>query len=167
MAVEALARTPNDPVVLILAARTYATGGDIAKYEQTLLKTIEVAPDTLEAYQMLGELYTSQKRLDQALQMFTGLAARQSKPVGAKTMIGMLLQQQGKREEAKAHAAMVTRTRSRRPLEPSSSPFGSLPAPHFGPLLTSRRHHFDLFRYQGQFGDRLSLSVDELHLVRA
>jgi tetratricopeptide (TPR) repeat protein len=96
-----LARTPNDPAVLILAARTYSTLGDFAKFEQTLLKTLEVAPDTLEAYGLLGNLYMAQKRLDEARQMFAGMAAHQSKPVGAETMIAMLLQVQGKTAEAR------------------------------------------------------------------
>ena len=108
-----LARTPNDPAVLILAARTYYTAAvqakkgdpakarDQAKTEQTLLKTLEVAPDTLEAYYMLGQIYAEQNRLDEARKMFAGLAARQTKPVGPKTMIGIILEQQGKRAEAR------------------------------------------------------------------
>jgi tetratricopeptide (TPR) repeat protein len=108
-----LARTPNDPVVLILAARTYNTAanqakaGDPAKAanqakaEQVLLKTLEVAPDTLEAYYLLGQMYTDQLKLDEARKMFAGMAARQTKPVGAKTMVGILLELQGKRAEAR------------------------------------------------------------------
>jgi tetratricopeptide (TPR) repeat protein len=96
-----LARTPNDPVVLILAARTYNTAGDKAKAEQVLLKTLEVAPDTLEAYYLLGQMYADQMKLDEARKMFAGMAARQTKPVGAKTMVGILLELQGKRAEAR------------------------------------------------------------------
>ncbi len=124
-----LARTPNDPDVLILAAQAYYTAGQLARAdskkaetagdkakaagdmaraagetaraEQTLLKTLEVAPDTLEAYYLLGQIYVEQKKLDEARKMFVGMAARQPKPVGPKTMIGILLEQQRKRAEAR------------------------------------------------------------------
>jgi tetratricopeptide (TPR) repeat protein len=95
-----LTKTPNDPAILLLAARVYAMTGDLAKAEAPLLKTLEVAPDTLEAYGMLGQVYAMQKKLNEARQMFAGMAARQSKPVGAETMVGMIFEMQGKRAEA-------------------------------------------------------------------
>ena len=95
-----LARTPDDPVVLVLAARTYATAGDLAKAEQTLLKALEVAPDTLEAYGVLGQLYLSQRKLPAAREKFAELAKRQSKPTAAETMVAMILQMEGKNAEA-------------------------------------------------------------------
>jgi Tfp pilus assembly protein PilF len=44
---------------------------------------------------MLGQLYVSQKKLDQALKEFETLAAKQSKPVGALTMTGIIHQTRG------------------------------------------------------------------------
>jgi tetratricopeptide (TPR) repeat protein len=97
---ERLAAAPNDPTVLVLAARTYATTGDGARAEQALLKTIEVAPGNLQAYSLLGQLYIQQRKLDQARQKFEEMAQRQPKPVGAHTMVAMILQMQGKNAEA-------------------------------------------------------------------
>ncbi len=111
-----LAKTPNDKAVLLLAARTYAAGGDMAKTEATLLKTLELAPDTLEAYGMLGQVYLAQQKADQARQMFAGLAARQSKPVASETMIGMILEMQGKRSDAQKQYEKVMQLDARAPI---------------------------------------------------
>jgi putative PEP-CTERM system TPR-repeat lipoprotein len=111
-----LARTPDDPMVLILAARTYAAMGDMAKTEATLLKTLDVAPDTLQAYGMLGQLYIAQKRPDEARRKFAELAARQSKPVAAETMIGMILEMEGKKAEAQKQYEKVLAIDPRAPV---------------------------------------------------
>jgi putative PEP-CTERM system TPR-repeat lipoprotein len=111
-----LARTPNDPLVLTMAARTYATAGDFAKAEQMLRKAIEVAPDTLQAYGMLGQIYVSQRKLPQAREEFAALAARQSKPVAAETMIGMILQVEGKPAEAQKQYEKVIALEPRAPV---------------------------------------------------
>jgi tetratricopeptide (TPR) repeat protein len=108
-----LARTPNNPSVLIFAARTYATGGDLVRAEQALLKALEVAPDNLEAYGALGQIYLVEKKLDQARQRFSDLAARQPKPVSAETMVGMILQMQGKNAEAQKQFEKVLAIDSR------------------------------------------------------
>jgi len=52
---------------------------------------------------MLGQLYASQKRTDQAIKEFDQLLVRNPRSVGAHTMIGMLLGLQNKREDAKKH----------------------------------------------------------------
>jgi len=49
-----LARTPDDAKVLVFAVGIYANGGDLPGAERTLLKALEVAPDSLQAYGMLG-----------------------------------------------------------------------------------------------------------------
>jgi Flp pilus assembly protein TadD len=51
---------------------------------------------------MLGQLYMSQGKLDQALIQFETLAQKQSRPVEALTMAGMILRQQGKNDLARA-----------------------------------------------------------------
>jgi putative PEP-CTERM system TPR-repeat lipoprotein len=111
-----LAKTPNAPAVLILAARTYATAGDLAKAEAMLLRTLEVAPDTLQAYGMLAQLYMAQKKPDEARKKFVELAARQSKPVAAETMIGMILELQGKKAEAQKQYEKVLTIDPRAPV---------------------------------------------------
>jgi putative PEP-CTERM system TPR-repeat lipoprotein len=98
-----LARTPGDAAVLILSARAYASAGDTARAEQALLRAVDVDPSSLQAYALLGQLYFAQKKPDQALARFDQLAKRQSKPVAAETMIGMILQAEGKSSEARRH----------------------------------------------------------------
>ena len=98
-----LARTPNDPAVLLLAARTYARAGDLAKAEQLLRKTVEVDASNFDAYSMLGRLYISQRRLDEALAEFQLLSKRQARPVQAHTVAGVILEAQNKPQEARKH----------------------------------------------------------------
>ncbi len=65
-----LAKTPNDPTLLMLAAQTYMEAGDLAKAEQPLLQALTVTPDSLQAYGLLGKLYIMQNKLPQAREKF-------------------------------------------------------------------------------------------------
>jgi Flp pilus assembly protein TadD len=111
-----LAKTPNDPAILILAARTYATTGDMAKAESALQKAIELAPDNLQAYMMLAQVYLSQRKLDQAKDRLEEMARRQPRPVGPETMIGMILEMQGKNAEAQKRYEKVLEIDPRAPV---------------------------------------------------
>lgn len=93
--VEDRLKTDSSAPVLLLAARTYWTGQDPATTERLLRKALEVDPSVLTPYEMLGRLYMSQKKLDQARKEFETLASKQSKPVAALTMSAMILQSQG------------------------------------------------------------------------
>jgi tetratricopeptide (TPR) repeat protein len=90
-----LADGAADPEVLVLAARTYAAMKDLMAAEEVLRRAIESSPSLLPAYAMLGQLYVSQRRLEEARKEFDALAERQSKPVGALTMSGIILLTQG------------------------------------------------------------------------
>ncbi len=79
----------------MLAARTYFALKDFAAGERTLRAAIDADPSNLQPYGMLGQLYVSQKKLDQALKEFGALASRQPKPVGALTMTGIIHQTRG------------------------------------------------------------------------
>jgi Flp pilus assembly protein TadD len=89
------------PELLLLAGRTYAATRDIPAAEQVLRRAINSAPSLLPAYAMLGQLYVSQRRLDEARKEFDALAERQSKPVGALTMSGIILLTQGNQQLAR------------------------------------------------------------------
>lgn len=91
---EALTKRKS-PELLMLAARTYAATSDPSTAERLLREAIELEPTLLPAYGMLGQLYLSQNRLEEARKEFDALAARQAKPVAALTMSGMILQSQG------------------------------------------------------------------------
>ena len=98
---ERLARSPKNPLVLMLAAHTYSFTGDPAKAEAMLRRAIENDPSYLDAYSALAQLYVSQQRLDAALAEYDELAKRQPRPVGPLTFAGMILQGQGKTNDAR------------------------------------------------------------------
>jgi tetratricopeptide (TPR) repeat protein len=91
----ALESGTSSPELMLLAARSYASAGDLELTEKTLRRAIDAEPTLLPAYAMLGRLYIQQRKLDQARREFDALADRQSRPVGALTMSGVLLQVQG------------------------------------------------------------------------
>jgi len=104
------------PEMLMLAARTYATANDLGATETFLRRAIEADPTMLPAYAMLGQLYLSQKKLDEARKEFEAMAARQSKPVAALTMTGIILQTQGNVAEARKRYEQVLSIDSRAPI---------------------------------------------------
>ena len=87
--------------MLALAGRTWAATGDQAKGEELLRRAIDADPSNFDAYSRLGALYFSQKKLDQAIAEFDKLAARQPNAVAPQTMAGLILQAQGKNDEAR------------------------------------------------------------------
>jgi tetratricopeptide (TPR) repeat protein len=99
----ALAKTPDDPALLVLAGTTYTRTGDIEKAEASYRKLLEVDPGNMQAYSALGVLYRSQNRLDEARKSFEEFARLNPRPVAAKTMIGNILMLQGKPDEARKH----------------------------------------------------------------
>ncbi len=115
---ERLKKTPNSSPLLALAGRTFAATGDPAKGEEFLRRAIEVDPLNFEAYSWLGSLYMSERKLDQALVEFDKLAAQQPKAAGPATMAALVVQAQGKEDEARkryegivgkdAHAAVAS-----------------------------------------------------------
>jgi len=88
------------PTLLILAARTYFTANDQPAAERALRQAIDLDASLLPPYEMLGRMYLSQKRLDEARAEFEALAKREAKPVSAMTMTGMILMTQGQTDLA-------------------------------------------------------------------
>jgi putative PEP-CTERM system TPR-repeat lipoprotein len=111
-----LAQAPSDAEVLVLAARTYAGAGDAARAEQTLLKALDTAPGNLQSYGLLGQLYLQQRKLPQARARFEDLAGHQAKPVGALTMVAMILQMEGNQAEAQKRYEKVMELDPRAPV---------------------------------------------------
>ena len=96
-----LDKGPVTPGLLLLAARTYGSIGDLVEAEKSLRRAIELDATLLSAYSMLGEVYFRQGKLDLAREEFDTLAEKHSNPVGALTMSGMIFQSQGNRIQAK------------------------------------------------------------------
>jgi tetratricopeptide (TPR) repeat protein len=98
-----LAADPTDPDLLLLAARVYTLLGDVNATERSLRKVIEIDPAQFDAYVLLGQFYSSQRRLDEALAEFEKVAQlRPAGSVGAQTLVGMILQMQNKQAKAQA-----------------------------------------------------------------
>ena len=90
----------TSPDLLVFAGRTYLTLKDPAAAEKVLRAAIDADPSRNEPYAMLGSIYVSQKRLDEAIREYEALSKKQAKPVGSLTMTGMLLEQQGNLDAA-------------------------------------------------------------------
>jgi len=98
---EALATAnPRSVSSQLLLARTYAAAKDLPKAEATLRHTIEIAPDSLDAYGLLGQLLYQSNRLAEGRAEFERLLARKPRSVAAHTMIGIIYRREGKNEEA-------------------------------------------------------------------
>jgi tetratricopeptide (TPR) repeat protein len=93
--VDARLAVATTPALLVLAARTYGASGDVSAAEKYLRRAIDLDGGYLSAYGALGQLYVSQGKLDEARTEFEALAKQSQKPVGALTMLGMILQAKG------------------------------------------------------------------------
>jgi len=104
-----LAESPSDPRLLLLAARLYVVLRDTSAAERTLRRVIEVDPAQIEAYALLGQVYASEHRLDEARAEFERLAmlGPSASAVGAQTVLGIILQMQNKWAEAQARYERV------------------------------------------------------------
>ena len=68
--------------------------------ETLLRKAIDTDTDRLQAYNMLGQIYARQGRLDDAKAQYLDVLKRDPKSISAGTMVAMVLEQQGKVPEA-------------------------------------------------------------------
>lgn len=96
-----LGEQPSNAALRILAARTYIATGDLAGAERVLREAINLDSSMLMAYGMLGQVYATQKRLDEARQEFEQVAKRVPKSVGPPTLVAMLYQIQNNKVEAR------------------------------------------------------------------
>ena len=96
-----LSASPNDPSLNLLAAQTYGLLGDATEMERALKKTVEADPHSLEAYTMLAGMYYKQGRLDFARSELEKYVATAPASVPGNTMLGTILDLQGKKNEAK------------------------------------------------------------------
>jgi len=67
-----------------------------------LKRAIAANPSGLDAYSFLGQLYSDQHRVDEALARFQEVVRLDPRSVSAHTMLGMLLETQSKTSEAEA-----------------------------------------------------------------
>ncbi len=103
----AVTNAPGDATTLMIAARAHLGARDYTSAEDALRKVIEADPQRLDAYTLLGRLYATQHRLDEAIREFDEIAKRQPKSVGAHTAVATLQLAQNRRAEAKARYQQV------------------------------------------------------------
>ncbi len=100
-AVEAqLARRPDDPALLHLAAKVYDAQGNQTKREETLRRVIAADPSNLPAYVDLAHLYLAKRNMEEARRQYEAVVERDPKNSGIMTVTALMLQVQGKRAEA-------------------------------------------------------------------
>ena len=92
---------------LVLAARTYSTTKDNARAVAFLERALEADPTRLPVYGMLCELYVRQGNPEAARRQVESLIARNPNSISGNTMLGMLLEIQGKASEAEAQYRKV------------------------------------------------------------
>jgi tetratricopeptide (TPR) repeat protein len=108
-----IAKQPTSAPLLALLARAHGAAGDEAKMEQALRRAVTVDPLYTPGYNVLAQLYVKQRRIDEARAEFEGIVKRNPSAIGARTMSGMLLEAQGKRDEArKSYEATVAAGRN-------------------------------------------------------
>ena len=79
----------------MLASQIQLAADDPTAAERSLRAAIEAAPSNLQPYYQLGRLYVGQRRLAQARAEFEAMASRQTQPIGALTMVGILYESEG------------------------------------------------------------------------
>lgn len=95
-----LKQSPRQPGLLLLAATTFGALRDTAQQEAMLRRLIDADPAGLQGYLALAGLYVKQGKLDLARAEYETIAKRQPKSVTASTMVGLILEAQGKTAEA-------------------------------------------------------------------
>lgn len=92
----------RDAITLTLAARIETVSGDREAAGRLLREAISRDQAYMPAYRLLGQHYMAQGEFAAAQAEFQKLANQSAKPVAELTMIGILLQAQGKPEQARA-----------------------------------------------------------------
>jgi Flp pilus assembly protein TadD len=95
-----LSKTPNRTGVQLLAAKVYGALRDFPKAETMMKTAIAGNPSSMEAYGMLGQFLYQQGRLEEGRQEFLKLTQQQPRNVSALTMLAIIVNRLGNREEA-------------------------------------------------------------------
>ena len=92
-------------------ARAHAAAATRRRRSRRFVARCPSIPAFMPGYSMLAQLYMQQRRIDEARAEFEGIVQRDPSAVGARTMVGMLLEAQGKRDDArKSYEATVSGT---------------------------------------------------------
>jgi tetratricopeptide (TPR) repeat protein len=87
-----LKAAPNDPGLLLLGAKIRIINKDTKGAEELLKRSLASDASSLEAYSLLGWIFVSEHRIDEAIAQFTEMLHQQPTSVGVHTMMGVLLE---------------------------------------------------------------------------
>ena len=104
-----LEKMPKSAPALVFAARIHGGTGDWTRAEGLLKTAIETDPASLEAYGLLGQLYTSQNRLDAARETFEEVVKRRPEDVSAHTLVALIDEMQGNTAAARQRYEHIVR----------------------------------------------------------
>ena len=108
-----IAKQPDRPELLVLAARVYSFAGQNDKAEQALRRAVTVDPRFSAGYDMLAQLYIQQKRLDEARVEYERIVERDPSAIWPGRWWGCSWKSQNNRNDAKkAYEATVAMTDS-------------------------------------------------------
>jgi tetratricopeptide (TPR) repeat protein len=105
-----LTQAPSDARLLLLAASTYAATGDPGRAEHALQRAIEIEPANLQAHGMLGQLFMSEQKLEQAKAEFDVLSKvrpHSSDAIASQTMVALILEAQNRPGEAQGQYEQI------------------------------------------------------------
>jgi tetratricopeptide (TPR) repeat protein len=95
-----VAKEPKNPLLWDMVGRFHVASGKQADAEGAFLKSIELAPDFTSPYYQLAVMYAAQKKFPEAATRLAKVVERNDRNVGAHALLGMVLNSQGKLDEA-------------------------------------------------------------------
>jgi tetratricopeptide (TPR) repeat protein len=108
---EWLGGSPDDGRLRTLAARVELAAGNSQEAERILRDLVSSDPSQYDAYEILGALYARQGRIDQAIAQYEALAERRPAGArGAQTLIAMLRDAKGDRDQARSTYEQVLKS---------------------------------------------------------
>lgn len=97
----AVAASPRNAAVLMVAATTYQALGDTSKTEEMLTRAVQIDGSNLQAFMSLGQHYYRSGRIAEGKAAFEKVLAQDPRSAGAQTMLGILVSREGKEDEAR------------------------------------------------------------------
>jgi putative PEP-CTERM system TPR-repeat lipoprotein len=97
-----------DADLLLLASKVYVATGQFERTEAMLRRMVDLNPNNLDAFNLLGQFYVARKKLPEARKTFDDVVTRQPTSASAQTMVGLLASADGDLQTArKAYEAAV------------------------------------------------------------
>jgi len=113
---ETVAKEPKNPLLWDMVGRFQLASGKPAEAEGAFLKSIELAPEFTAPYYQLGVLYAAQKKFPEAEKRLREVTEKNDRNVGARVLLGMVLNSEGKIDAANREYRKVLTLSPKHPL---------------------------------------------------